>query len=365
MEVKKTPAVYVDVASRMADRINGLEWAGVPLNRAIEILASLGALPITLDAEALQRLGITAHDPVSLNTGVTTVGEVLKAVAAQKGLAVRVENDQVLVTSPAEFREAIRAARYSMDDLTADAKSAAGIATLIQKLVAPASWLSEGGRGGLQIEGNVLVVNQSSDVQRQVLDFCERLRVARHLPLRSVNPKAFTLVSRVGQARKMLEHSVTANFHEPTPLARVLAFLSRAGSCDILVDRVALSAAETSDRVEATLTVRDRMLRDTLDALLRPLGLTYVVVDATTVEVTTHEAADDRVELEFYPVGSQLSKGMTGEILIERLRAQVLPTTWREAGGLGEAVFDGPSNCVIVLQTQAAQAAIERWMGSH
>jgi hypothetical protein len=147
-------------------------------------------------------------------------------------------------------------------------------------------------------------------------------------------------------------------------LANILAYLSRARQCNILIDRVGLSAAETSDHVEATLTAKNLALGTTLDKLLRPLGLTYLVIDPTTVEVTTREAADERLELEFHPMQSSLAQGMTGAVFADRLKARVLPATWSDVGGLGEVFFDPPSRSLMVLQSQTVQTAIERVLQS-
>ena len=143
----------------------------------------------------------------------------------------------------------------------------------------------------------------------------------------------------------MLDRPVTANFHEPAPLAKILAFLAEAAGSDILIDRAALAAAETSDRVEATLTVEKQGLGAALTALLRPLGLTYRAIGANTIQVTTKEAAEERLELEFYPVGPWLDKGIAGPKLAEGLKARVAASTWSDAGGLADACFDPPSRC--------------------
>jgi hypothetical protein len=365
VEVKKTSPVYIDVASRLADRVAGLELTDIPLSKAVETLAGIGALPITFDTDSIRLLGVASRDRISLKLESTTIGDALQAIAAQKGLAVAVENDQVLVTTPLEFRETLRTVRYSIDDLAGDEVAEKELASMIQKLVAPTSWQSAGGRGSIECKTGLLVVNQTGKVHRQVLTFCEKLRNARHLPFRSrENPETFTLKTRVDQAQKMLAEPVTAVFHEPTPLANILAYLSRARQCNILIDRVGLSAAETSDHVEATLTAKNLALGTTLDKLLRPLGLTYLVIDPTTVEVTTREAADERLELEFHPMQSSLAQGMTGAVFADRLKARVLPATWSDVGGLGEVFFDPPSRSLMVLQSQTVQTAIERVLQS-
>lgn len=378
-EIKKVPPAQVDVAARLADPVAQLELTDMPLAKAVDLLAAIGALPITMDADALMQLGITPHDPVSLRLGSTTLGKALQAAVAEKGLAAAVENGQVVVTTPAEYRETLRKVRYTVDDLTGDDKTAADeLAALVRKLVAPESWQGAGGRGTIESERGAMSVVQTGNVHQQVLVFCEKLRNARHKSLRSRdNPERFTLATRSGQARKMLEQPVTVNFHESASLVKVLAFLAEAAKGDILIDRAALAAAETSDRVEATLTAKKQPLGAALSELLRPLGLTYRAIGANAIQVTTKEMAEERLELEFYPVGPWLAKqdpplpqagvgqGVRGSSLADRLKARVAASTWSDVGGPGEVFFDPPSQCLIVLQSQPAQAAIERLLAAN
>jgi hypothetical protein len=275
-----------------------------------------------------------------------------------------VENGQVLVTAPAAYREALRTVRYTVTDLTGDDRTAmTELAALVRKLVAPDSWHGNNGRGTIDPNQTALVVTQTGEVRRQVLVFCEKLRNARGKPLRSRgDPAEFTLITRATQAREILERPVTANFHEPTPLAKVLAYLAATAKCDILVDRAALAAAETSDRVEATVAADRISLVAALGDLLRPLGLAYRIVGPNVLQVTTKEAAEERLELEFYPIGLNVKEGQSGPALIESLKTRVSPSTWAETGGSGEIHFDPPSQCLIVLQSQSVQAAVERFL---
>ena len=216
--------------------------------------------------------------------------------------------------------------RYAVFDLTGDDKNgAAELATVMRKLIAPESWQGNGGRGTIDADADALTVMQTGDVHQQLLVFCEKLRNARQKPIRSrEDPQRFTLVTRLDQAKGMLERPVTANFRQPAPLATVLTFLAGSTKSDILVDRAALAAADTSDRVEGSLTVQKEKLGAALTDLLRPLGLTYRAIGPNTVQVTTREAA--------------------------------------ELGGPGEIYFDPPSQYLVVLQSQPVHAAIEQFL---
>ena len=366
-EIKRAAPPLVDVAARLADPVAGIELTDVPLAKAVGLLAAMGNVPVTLDVNALMWRGVAPQDPISLQLTATTLGEALQAIAAQKGLAVTTESGQVLVGAPAEFDQTLRKMRYTVADLTGDDGAAADeLAHLVRRLVAPESWQGAGGRGTVGAGQGTLAVTQTDGVHQQVLVFCEKLRLARHKPLRSrEDPKRFALTTRCDRARKMLDRPVTANFHEPTPLAHILAFLGRTAGVDILVDHAALALDETCDRVETVLTVERRPLGTVLDELLRPLGLTYRTVGAEAIQVTTPEAAEERLELEFYPVGPWLAKGTAGTVLAERLKARIAPSTWDDVGGLGLVYFDPPSECLLVLQSQPAQAAIERLLESQ
>ena len=206
-----------------------------------------------------------------------------------------------------------------------------------------------------------MLVTQTGEVHRQVLVLCEKLRTARGKPLRSHdNPELFRLATHLDKAAKVLGRRVSANFHEPTPLAKVLAYLAEAADCCILVDHAALAAAETSDRVEAAVTADAQPLGAVLADLLRPLGLTFRAVGPDVIQVLTKEAADERLDLEFYSIAPQLGRGVSAAALIEQVKAKIGPMAWTDSGGPGEILFDAPSRSLMVLQSQPAQAAIEQ-----
>jgi hypothetical protein len=365
--------IQVDVEARLADTIPEIQLREVPLAEAVDLLAGLSTLPISFDPEAMQQLGVTLHDPVTVELSSATVGQVLGKVAASRGLAAVVEDGQLLLTSPADRREKLLPKRYTVSDLTGpDPTAVAELAALVEKLVAPDSWRPKGGRGTIEPDHGVLAVVQTAVVHDQILTFCEKLRHARGKPLRSnFSPDRFALESRLDRAKAMLTRPVTANFHEPTPLIEILAYLGKLAGADILVDRPALRAAGLSDRTKARMTVEKQPLGETLDVLLGPLELAYRVIDARTLQVTSRKAVAARRELEFYPVSELLRNGRTGHraptegwsagpALVEQIKGRLAGSTWSDAGGPGVLYFDQPSSCLIVLQSQPVQQALER-----
>jgi hypothetical protein len=356
------PPVAVDVAARLADAVPEIQLRGVPLAEAVDLLAGLSTVPISFDPEAMQQLGVTLHDPVTIELSGATVGQILQKVVSSRGLAAVVEEGQMLVTSPPDRREKLWPRRYTVSDLAGDDPTAvAELAAVIGKLVAPDSWRQSGGRGTIEPDGGALAVVQTGVVHDEILTFCEKLRNARGKPLRSrQSPERFGLETRLDRAQATLNRPVTANFHEPTPLIEVLGYLGKLAETDILVDRLALSAAGVSDRTDARVTVEKQPLAEALPALLNPLGLEYRVIDAKTLQVTTRKAVAARLELEFYPVNKLLANGRTGPALVEQIKGRLAGSTWSDAGGPGVLYFDQPSSCLIVLQSQPVQGELAR-----
>jgi hypothetical protein len=367
----RSAPVEVDLEARLADVLPEIRIRQVPLAEAVDLLAGLSSVPISFDPEAMRELGVTLHDPVTVELSEATVGEVLQKVVSSRGLAAVAEGGQMLLTSPAEHREKLWPRAYTVSDLTGQepaghprSGSVAELAAVVQKLVAPDSWRPNGGRGSIEPDGDALAVVQTSVVHHQVLTFREKLRNARGKPLRSKSsPDQFALESRLDRAQATLSRPVTANFHQPTPLIEVLAYFGKLAEADILVDRLALAAAGLSDRKDASVTVENKPLGEALDELLGPLGLAYRVIDARTLQVTTRKAVDTHLELEFYPVRELLTGATTGPALVEQIKSRLAGSSWSDAGGPGVLYFDQPSGCLIVLQSQPVQGELARLLG--
>ncbi|MFH1924519.1 MAG: DUF1559 domain-containing protein, partial [Planctomycetota bacterium] len=360
VEVAVEP-VEVDVEGRLADPILKIGFLGVPLVEAIELLSQVSTLGITFDLEAMAELGVSVRDPVTVEVSDATVGDVLEAVLAARGLVYVVVDGQILVTSPESRRNSLRTVTYRVSDLTGpDPAALAALAESVEKLVAPDTWQRGGGRGTIEAAEGVLTAAQTEAVHYRILAFCEKLRSARGIPLRSRHdPEKFTLATRSDRARAKLSRPITANFHEPAPLARIAADLEALSGAGILVDWAALASQGLSPEARGSLSADGQPLSEALDLLLEPMDLAYRVVDADTIEITTRKVLADRLELEFHPLADLLTGERTASSLMDRIKDEVAGATWSEANGPGLMHLDEPSGCLIVLQSQPVQLALE------
>jgi hypothetical protein len=337
----------------------------MPLGEAVQIVAAIGNLPVSFDPDAMQELGVSLHDVVSLDEiAKTTAGKALEAIAASRGMTTLLENGQIVLTGPAEHREILRQIRYTVSDLTGgDAKAAADLAALVQALVAPESWRAGGGQGALEATPDALLITQTGRVHYQVIVFCEKLRIARGLlPKSRLDPKKFVLATRATQARAILNHTASVTANLPASLAGVLEQFKQPPGTEILIDRPALAADEISENMPEKVKLDKLPQGEALRQLLEPLGLAWRVVDANTLQVTTPRVLAARMELEFYPVARLLSD-QSPAALIEKIKEKLGEAKWDEGDAAGRIRFDPPSHCLIVLQSQPVQMALESLLG--
>jgi hypothetical protein len=361
--IKQAAPQVIDVESRLDDVVANLELQDVPLVQALSIVSTMSTLPITLDADALQRQGISPREPISVNVKNCTFEELLDGILSHRGLGVEVEKGQVVITASAEQTDTLRTVPYTIADLCDNGTTTADLAELLQKFIAPDTWQTRGGQGTIKIENGALKIGQTGAVHREIVIFCEKLRLARGLSLRSkLDPSRLQLTSAYAQAKPLLDKPVSANFHEPTTLSQILDNLGSRAGVDILLDRQALAAAGMTDKMEISYTVEKQPLETALENLLRPLKLSYRAIDSHTLEVATQKEIDRHLEWEIYPVGKLLSVELTGRDLIAKTKQSVAPSSWTANTTI---VFDPPSKSLLVSQSPAVQAALSRYLSEN
>jgi len=205
-----------------------------------------------------------------------------------------------------------------------------------------------------------MVVNHMLPVHFEVLVLCEKLRVARGIAPRSnLDRRLFLLKSRNVQAQATLKKNLSINYHELTSLVRILRRLEQETGLTILTDWPALLASGWNPATEATLTVENETAAATLTKLLTPYGLTFKVVDAETLQVTTQQAALTENEIELYSAARLIEKGGSPLAVLSLLRTAIGPAQFRAGGGLGVLRYDGGSNTIIASAPQPLQLQIE------
>ena len=155
---------------------------------------------------------------------------------------------------------------------------------------------------------------------------------------------------------------MTLNFPQPASFA-ILNRLSDEGEVEILVDWQALVQLGWTPDTETTVTANQRPLGEVLTEMLQLMDLTYRVIDAASVQVTTPTAAEARWDIEFYPVPKSPAAGQTPDALVTQVRNEL---SGGNPGALvGALHFDAPSRHVIAALPQSQQrklgALVKGW----
>ncbi len=356
--VEKIPPKAVDVETHLTDRVAGVNYRGVPLVRLLDELSLLSTIPFSLDADVLAELNVSPDVPVTLRTKETTVSGVLDEALGPLGLSYSVVGHQLVISRPAQGE--LRRVRYAVSDLAGEtAESNAAFKGLVEAIIDPTAWKEAGGKATAQWIDGALVVTAGESTHAQLLVFCEKLRVARGLPLKSkFDPARFRLEPRTSAAVAMLAEPVTANYGRPESLARILSYLRGTTHLTLLVDHAALAEQRTSIDMQGTLAADHQPLGETLTALLEPMELTWRVVGPRAIEVTTPQAAARHGEVEYYPA-AELAAGGGGEALLARIGRELAAGADADPQGPRPVIrFDAASRALVVRAPQSMQLRV-------
>ncbi|HEY2761468.1 MAG TPA: hypothetical protein VGI75_12015, partial [Pirellulales bacterium] len=321
-------------------------------------------IPITIDADALLNLGQSAAVPVTVRLSDTTVAEALKSALDPLKLGYQVRDGQLIIGYPQQ--DGLRQVRYAVTDLASDAAALQELAALVRRMVAPSSWQQSGGKGTIVAANGALLVNQDESAHAAILNFCEKLRTARGLPLKShLDPARFTLLTREDRAHALLSQTMSANFATPQPISTVAWWLHQKLGASFVVDRQSLAADEISDESDCVGMVIAKPLSTLLDDLTGSAGLTWRAIDEKTVEITTAASATQQMDVEFYPVAGLAADDQSSNKLIAEIETKLAAKAWGNAADQAVIRYDMPSNMLIVRAPQRLEAHIEAYLAEQ
>ena len=339
------------VETLLAAPIAEIDLPAVPLSVAMDFVSQLSTLKITLDLEALSAAGVTVDEQVSVKLSEVTLADLLERLLEPRGLMYVVQAGQLRITSLSHQKDVRRAEEYPLAELARDAAAAEALLQLVKTF-------SESGGTFTLAEGQ-LKVEHHEMAHRRVNELLKKLKAARSAASQSADQSQAALATRFGKVRELLLKPLTVNYVEQ-PLDALLLQLDKRCGVNLFVDAIALSSAGLSPRMMATVRNKEaEPLAAILVALLETLELTYRVVDAKTVQITTPQAAAARRELEFHPLAGIADTPTAVANLMTALRKEIASETWDAANSGVAMQYDPASKCLIVLHTQTVQVQVE------
>lgn len=358
--LSRVPPRNVDVDARLADPLAAVEFHQSPLCQFLADLSQLSTVPISLDIDALSEMNLSADMPISVQLKNTTLAGVLDESLSVHELAWRAIGHQIEVgRAPAQ---GLRRVRYSVADLAGDTpESRRQFAAMVHSLVEPVGWSEANGSATSEWSEGALMVTADPSAHAQLVMLCEKLRVARGLPLKSrIDPSRFHLDTRTAHAKAALDAPITVNFARPEALDKIVAYLRSTTRLNLLIDNVALAEDGISAESEGALAAQQQPFGAAIASLLEPMELTCRVIDDRTLEITTPKAAARHAEVEFYPAGELLAAGADGHELIARITRELNAAAPAAPAASPPTIeFDAPSKYLIVRAPQSVQHRVE------
>ena len=359
-------ARVVDVDARLRDPIAAIDFKRIPLVKFLRFVSDYSTIPVTLDADSLVWCKITPSTLITVTATDSTVSDVLTEAIRPLGLYYRIEREQLFVTRRPKNESGLRTATFKVSDLVGDdAQELQRLGEMIMDLVEPDSWTRRGGNGSLSYEGMKVVMEQEEPILFEVLAFCQKMRVLSGLDVGGqYAPSIFRLETRTARAQRKLDQPISLTYIRPASFQRIVDRISETARIHVLIDWRTLAEVDWSPDAEVAFATAGEPLSDALTKLLEPMDLTYRVVSESVLQITTQEAFDARLEVEFYPIGILLAE--SGEVeLIQAIHSTLGNNHFRKFGGDSLLTVDPTRKCLLACMPQSQQVRLEKWLAEQ
>ncbi len=393
-----------DLDTLLAIRLAAVEYRDIATLAIIRDIALMLNLPISIDDSAIDMPGVDWMAPVTIIRDQLTVGDLLQDIADQMHLEVVPGRHGLVLRRPGMDEPVTQ--QYALPPLSNPSpESYSRFAEAIKLLIEPGTWgdgpqpseadplaamlsglganeqdEAEGddsgdqealddalpdnlldnvfSNGEVHVVDQQLVVTHTRRTQAQVSRFLDQLIAAHTVMSSAADPSA---AAQLETHWHRFAPQLTLPIQMPpaieAPLDLYLQRLTRASGVLIVVEWEALYDAGWSMQTVVPSSLR----ASDLDTLFRDLeqsaGFVISAQSAQVAKLTTTADLMRRMQLEVYPVGHILARGVTAEQL-EELLWRVIAWHWQQGKGRF-LVYEPNYQCLIVSAPQRLQRQIE------
>lgn len=360
--VKQTPAKV-----ELLDKTLSVDFNQIPLRDVMGYIEQQAGVNIAVDDKALAEAGIADDHPVTLKVENVRLGSLMNLICRPLGLTW-CERGEILYVVVAKFVPAETQVYHVVElvKLKTLGDWSPEFCEIVKRVIDPHSWEEHGGVGTVMYlpPGNAAVYHDAPH-QRQVQELLRMLHRAREVsqPAHGSDPGVQAIGTRSDATDKInqaLQQSISLELRE-IPLADVAEYLRNRLAINVLVDDGA------ADK-QVTFTVSNAALGPSLELMLAPLNMTYLVTDDVLLLTDKLNRAQERI-IRVYPVAKLLTPAgqqegwvNEGKSLVHTVQIVIEPESWSDAGGSGEIFFHAPSRSLVIAQPQAIHRQIERML---
>jgi hypothetical protein len=370
---------------RLALRVRDVRFTDVTLEDFCSFVARMAGVPVrlTVDVSGGERIG--AGDTLSLRLDDATVGDMLSAALATRGLRPVIGPEGIDVFS-AEQPSPVVALAYDVAPLARGQSAVAEqIADLVRRFaVGRAAEPTEVARVGIRADGELVVeapVNEQREVVRLIGALCVLSGVDPPVAFSppfafgapaAASPQKIGLGAEWAAIAQRLARPVSLPAVERVGWADLADVWHDELGLNLVLDAEAVAGSEIPLAWPGSDAVENRPWGGVLDQWLAPLGLAAVWTGEDTIQVTTAARAATREVLAWHRLPEIVGESDNGDsddgdraaaqALAAALRASVAPGSWLESGGTGDLFLDPGSGYLLVRQTEPVQRQVQAFL---
>jgi hypothetical protein len=160
---------------------DGLEFVETPLEEVVSYLEERYALPLQIDTAALEEIGVSPQELVTIRLPNISVQSALRLLLRRLALTYVIESEVLMITTLDEAESQIQVCVYDVRDLI-DANPPVPLKELtdvIRSSIQPASWTNNGNRSVRSYPPNLLVIAQTRPAHDQIRELLETMQQMR------------------------------------------------------------------------------------------------------------------------------------------------------------------------------------------
>ena len=352
----------IDIDERLTPAVASIQFEKAAIVDVVRALSDMSGVPMQLDVDEVRARGISVETPMTLQVQETTIAGIIDAVLEKTRLTRHDDNGCLVFGYSDEQITTLRTARYDMSRLATLAQSpisAEQAASWLTELLINPSHNPKAVNAAVAVDGNEIVVVGTTWLHDQA-----RRLLLTLFYLRDLEPESNLTPERLAPEVFGWDRVNTPlSFHlvEPIPLQKAARLIEDHTKLRVLIDHAALHDEGLSQETPVTSRVSHGTIDTVLSGMLEPLGLTYRIMEANAVEITTQQAAREKMTMEAHRY-APLPDGTTPESCAEAMRQTFGgDASWNNTAGM--IVIDSASGYMLVRQSQPMQRDIRLRFG--
>ena len=347
-----------DPAKSNSERLNlnvgGLLFDQTPLPVVVRELSSLSGVPITIDARSLEAAGKEINQQISATIKDADLNTAMDQLLAPLGITKKTDSVglQFTVTNSQDFKKASHStAQFS----GLDEQARKSFLAHIQGLIDPEIWGRAQDPAEIELQGEDIVAQCPAEVHTQIKRLISKLMAANVLIAAPTDPAAIdqTLTRSAAIASK-LEAAIETEHTIRTPIGLFLTKLHSKSNVTVVADWENLAKQGWNPQTLIPGNIDEPTAGEVVRQLAQSMNLSVVVIDASTLMLTTVERAAITRDIEVYPVAKLLA-GKFDEAQLKEAFHATLGFELRNE----KYVYDSSCQCFIVAASQAKQRQVE------